>query len=786
MSCTRANRRLRGLRRHRRLASLIATVAAVPLLTGMGHSTAQEAPQQRTGEVGTGDRTATVSITDVDPVLPTADGDVTISGTITNEGDSAIVDSSVAARQGVPLGNRSAVDDAMSRTGFDSAVDGLIVRDHGQDIGEIAPGMSSTFSLEVPVSELALGEDGVYQLGVTLIGQTETARWDDNLGIGRTLLSWQPDGQDGSAAQTGLTVMWPLISGTHLTAQTGSDAVQTPVFRDDTLLDEISPGGRLYEMVSLGADLPVTWVIDPDLLASVDAMLEQYQVPGDNGELVNGTGQDEARAFLSELQEAVTGDEVVALPFADPDLASLAHRGVDVQGALGQLRTATDTAAITIETVLNTEIRVNNRVAWPVNGAIDPDIVSVATSAGANQVIARSDSLRNGDSLPYTTTAARPIGGGTTAVVADARLSTLFEGDMSSTGRASLAGQALLAQTLAIHQQEPTLERSIVMAPQRMPTADQAEAMASALTTLRDEAGWVRFMDLSEAAAAEPDPAANQRVPSADAYPQELRDQELPTSAFQSMRETKRTLDDFTVILSEPDRVTVPFGNAIHREMSTSWRGTHQSAADFRSRVLGEITGLTEQVHLIPKADITLSGRSATIPVTVQNNLVQDVQGLELRLQSSRRLGLEISEAQAVLIGSGHSQSVKFSTTANANGPVSLTAQLYTADGQRYGEPMQFQVDVTSITPQVMMVIAGGLLLVVLAGIRMYTQRKRAAARQDDDGDGEDDGGAGQDGESTAERPDTTGSASPGETTADIGAGSSGGSAGSEKVDPGT
>ena len=774
MSCTRANRRLGGLRRRRRLASLIATIAAVPLLTGLGQDPAQAAPHSRAEEIGTGDRTATIAITHVDPALPSADDDVTISGTITNEGDSAIVDSSVAARQGVPLSNRSAIDESVSRTGFDSASDGQIVRDHGQDIGDIAPGMSRTFSLEIPVSELALGEDGVYQLGVTLIGQTESARWDDNLGIGRTLLSWQPDGRDGSAAQTGLTVLWPLISGTHLTAQTGSDEVQTPVFRDDALLDEISPGGRLYQMVTLGADLPVTWVIDPDLLASVDAMREAYQVPGEDGDLVNGTGQEEARAFLAELREAVQGDEVVALPFADPDLASLAHRGMDVQGALGQLRTATDTAPVTIETVLNTEVRLNTRIAWPVNGAIDPDIVSAATSAGADQIITRSDSLRNGDSLSYTPTAARPIGGGTTAIVADERLSTLFEGDMTRTGSASLAGQELLAQTMAISQQEPGLERSIVMAPQRMPTSAQAEAMASALSTLQDQGDWVRFLDLSEAAEATPDPAANQQVPSADAYPQELRDQELPTSAFQSMRDTKRTLDDFTVILTEPHRVTVPFGNAIHREMSASWRGSQQAAADFRSRVQGEITGLTQQVHLIPKADITLSGRSATIPVTVQNNLVQDVQGLELRLESSRRLGLEVGEAQPVVIGSGHSQSVKFSTTANANGPVSLTAQLYTADGKPYGEPMRFQADVTSITSQVMMVIAGGLLLVVLAGIRMYTQRKRAAGAQDEGEEPE---------EMLVEAPADS---SRGETTADTGARGGATSSVGEKLDPGT
>ena len=53
--------------------------------------------------------------------------------------------------------------------------------------------------------------------------------------------------------------MWPLISSTHLTAETGSDAQQTPVFRDDDLAAEIAPGGRLQQMVALGKNLPVTF-----------------------------------------------------------------------------------------------------------------------------------------------------------------------------------------------------------------------------------------------------------------------------------------------------------------------------------------------------------------------------------------------------------------------------------------------------------------------------------------------------------------------------------------------
>ena len=46
----------------------------------------------------------------------------------------------------------------------------------------------------------------------------------------------------------------------------------------DDLAAEISPGGRLDQLLTLGKTLDVTWVIDPDLLASVDAMTGSYPV----------------------------------------------------------------------------------------------------------------------------------------------------------------------------------------------------------------------------------------------------------------------------------------------------------------------------------------------------------------------------------------------------------------------------------------------------------------------------------------------------------------------------
>jgi hypothetical protein len=569
------------------------------------------------------------------------------------------------------------------------------------------------------------------------------------LGFQRTFLPWQPDEAE---PRTKTTFLWPLISTARVTAETGSNEQQTPVFLNDDLAEEIAPGGRLAQMLALGKNLDVTWVIDPDLLASVDAMTRGYEVQ-DGDDTRPGRQQAVAKQWLAELQKAVADKEVVALPFADPDLASLAHNGTDVTGSLSQYKAATDVAALTVESILH--VKPSTDFAWPVDGAVDPSIVKVATSAGADRVIARSDSLQETSGLSYTPSAARPIGGGTTAVVADARLSRAFEGDLTKASAGTLAVQRFLAQSLALNLQTGK-QRSIVVAPQRMPTASQARAMAEAVTALQGGT-WTETQELTTAAEAKPDPEATTKVPSASSYPRALRKQELPREAFEQIARTQAKLDDFKVILTFPSRVVTPFGRAINREMSTSWHGRPAEARSYRDGVEGYLKDLTEQVKLIQKSETKLSGRSATIPVSVQNNLVQGVDHLVLRLTSTSPTRLEIGGKayyeQPVTVSGGHSQSVKFTTSANANGRVAVVAQLFTQDGKPYGEAVQFDVKVTEITATVMLVIGGGVLLLVLAGFRMYTQRKRAAARETE-AEGQDRADAAADADQPADMPE--------------------------------
>jgi hypothetical protein len=673
--------------------------------------------------------TVSVALDTLSPSAPTDGDTLTVSGTVTNTGEQAVTDAHVGLQVGPELDTRSAIDSvAKNSSDVQGTTGSEIGGKYAEKFSKLTPGVAEPFSISVPVGELDLGDSGVYQFAVSLSGETAAQPWEQVLGTERTFLPWQSGEAD---TKTKTTYLWPLISTVHMTAETGSNEQQTPVFLDDDLAKEISPGGRLDQLLSLGKDLDVTWVIDPDLLASVDAMTRPYRVKtGDTTRA--GTPQDQAAAkdWLAELQEAVAGKDVVALPFADPDLASLAHNGTSVTGSLSHLDEATDVAVTTVRTVLH--VTPSTDFAWPVDGAVDPSIVKVATSAGADKVIARSDSLQETGGLPYTPSAARPIGGGTTAVVADARLSTAFQGDLTRASASTLAVQQFLAQSLAINLQTDK-ERSIVVAPQRMPSARQAQAMAEALTALQS-GNWSESQDLTAAAAAKPDPSATTTVPSRSRYPSSLRKQELPRWAFQEIASTQDKLDNFTVILSDESRVVTPFGRAMNREMSTSWRGGSTEASAFRSDIEAYLDDLTDQVKLIDKSETRLSGRSATIPVTVQNNLVQGVDHLVLRLTSLSPKRLEIGGKayfeQPVEVSGGHSQTVKFTTKAKANGQASVQAQLYTEDGQAYGAPVRFDVKVTEFTATVMLVIGGGFLLLVLAGFRMYTQRKRAAARE--------------------------------------------------------
>ncbi|MFG2824524.1 DUF6049 family protein [Kitasatospora sp. NPDC048365] len=685
---------------------------------------------------------AQVEITSVTP--RTADGgSVTITGKITNSGRSTLKSPTVAVRapyQSRPLKTRSDLNLVATRTA-PVTQDGTDLPHPTQDLGDLEPGRSATFTLpSVAVADLEIKSAGVYELAVDVRGTTDGQK-AHSVGIGRTFL---PHQSGSTAKPTQLSVVWPITHSPDLVAQTMPDNDQMPVLRDDSLVGELV-GGRLDQLVTIGADLPgLTWVIDPDLLDTVYAMTKPYRVqkPGTGGEsarednTVPGTGKDAATAWLAKLRTAVAkaGDQVVSLPYADPDLASIAHNGAGLNGMDTALRKASTAGQVTAEGRLAVDVKSN--VAWPYQGWLDKATAATAGTAGGQLLLVNGDSMPESRDLTYTPSAARPVGNGQTAVVADPTVSALFQGDLATDTARTGAVQRFLAETMMITGQEPEHQRTLLVLPPRSLTTGTATALHDAVLGARS-GGWIAPVNLEAVATAAADPSANTAVP--DGYSRELAGSELSAGELADTMAVQDGLDQLMVILTQPQRVRGPFSAAMVRSMSTQWRDQPKAGSQYRVGVHNYLDGLRAAVKVPSKATVTLPGDNATLLVSVKNDLTQAVGNLELRLTSSQLNRLNVGDKQPVVLDAMTSRTFRFPAEAQVNGPVQVTAQLWTTgpDAQKYGAPVTFTVEVTSVSSGVWYVIGGGLVLMVLAGLRFTLQRRKRAANGEADEDPE-------------------------------------------------
>lgn len=167
-----------------------------------------------------------VQLTSMAPTAPVKGDTLTIKGTVLNTGPEKITGAHVGLRVGPALADRSSIDETAERTGFRAGADpGEIDPAYAVKIDSLPSKVSQEFTLTIPVNKLELDKDGVYPLGVSLSGVTDSRPSEQVMGIKRTFLPWQPE---AAAKRSQLTYAWPLISRTRVTAETGSDELQTP------------------------------------------------------------------------------------------------------------------------------------------------------------------------------------------------------------------------------------------------------------------------------------------------------------------------------------------------------------------------------------------------------------------------------------------------------------------------------------------------------------------------------------------------------------------------------
>ncbi|MEU5029988.1 DUF6049 family protein [Streptomyces milbemycinicus] len=671
-------------------------------------------------------------------VLRRPDGWLTLSGTVVNHSRHRVTGAHVGVRTGpVALGTRSGLAVAAERTDLNRA-DGEEISGHVHRLPSLGPGARRDFRLRVPVPEL--GTDGAGAYGLTV----DVAREDGAvLGLARTFLPVYPDGTAYQPLRT--TVLWPITDTPHMEALTlrTQDSVR-PVFRDDALAAAFAKGGRLWRLVETGARQPVTWAVDPDLVAQARAMADGYRVartPGatDPRRTTEGTGGRAAAAWLAALKRAVRGQDVIALPYADPDLASLARGGPGGDALAGLLRRASRAGKDVVDRELDTDARAD--VAWPAGGAVDAGIAGYAERLGLATVLASGSTvarLRRSSGALVTGGAtddrAVALGERMTALTYDTTVASLLAQSRLGSGSAAAAGaplrltvrQRLLAESLTAVRELPYAPRALMVVPPRRMSAGAARAISEAVSEGLG-AGWLEPSRL-EAAAQDPEPG---QLREPGGYPVALRASELPARSLAAVARDERRLGTLSKVLSDPERTTASAYAAMARAVSTSWRGNPAGARSYRRGVSRYLSASIDSVRLVPKSKVTVAGQSATIPVTVDNGLQQDLTGVELRVASSRPERLAaVDRAVGVRASRAVSRTVRVGVRAHANGPVLLTAQLYTSsDGRPWGRPITFTADVRSVPSGAVAFVAGGVgLMMLAAAFRLRRAQARGGA----------------------------------------------------------
>ena len=91
----------------------------------------------------------------------------------------------------------------------------------------------------------------------------------------------------------------------------------TGEFRNDDLAQELTPSGALGLLVYTPRVANTTWVIDAALIDEVIAMTGDYRLANEAAPV----GKDIAIAWLKQLRQITTGQQVVALAYGNPDVS---------------------------------------------------------------------------------------------------------------------------------------------------------------------------------------------------------------------------------------------------------------------------------------------------------------------------------------------------------------------------------------------------------------------------------------------------------------------------------
>lgn len=640
-----------------------------------------------------------VILTRMTPLNPQPSGTLRMAGRLRNRTDDDIVSIQVRLLlSSTPLATRSEIGATLLGTTDGDGPPTLAV---SEPIPLLGPRGTADWSLDFPLDDLPLGLPGVYVAGAEVIG-TGPDGLPQRLGLTRTFLPWYPE---GSTEALRLVWLWPVTG----TPDRALDSLQL----SEQAAAEMAPGGRLARIVRAGAGSRVTWAMDPNVLQTAAEMAQGYEVVGERGSPPStGAGSPLAEEWLADVRAATRDSATVAVPYALPDAEALQRSEMG-----GVAAEATRAAAAAVREA--TGGGVDEVLAWPVSGFTTPRAARTYRRAGAAGILMADTAWPATPALTYT-----PDGfttwRGLPVVLADSGLKDALRMPQDSRSQSLLARQRFLAEVAMASGELPESRRSIVAA------GDPLWAPASRFLrqTLRalDQAPYARLTRLPAAQ------RAAQEVPRTRlSYPPELRDAELPRDYLASVKRQRRVARRFQAVLTQP--ADLGYDRAVARQASALWRGRQGTGEDLIRAVSGQLSTLTGQVRIPTTGTFTLPGDTGRIPVTVANDLDQDVV-VGIRLETDEPARLTAADVEPFEVPAGRKVSLEVEAKVVGSGTLPVRLQLTTPTGRRYGQPAPVEVRTTAYSRAAAYVVSGAfVLLAFLLGMNFV--RRRRAARLD-------------------------------------------------------
>jgi hypothetical protein len=681
----------------------------------------------------TEDLPVSVAVTAVAPQVLTPGEDLTVTATLRNDGDEVVEQPRASVRiYRYRMSERDELD-RWAGSGASSPIGDVAATTTLE--GDLAPGATVGVQVTVPAASIGLlrTDDAWGPRGLTLDVGSSAGR----VGVDRTFLLWAsadevPTAQVGVLSSVVGPATDPAAAALTEAAEGAEDAEPAPTPTptgsaspdpeddpdaateeadqdDDRLTALTASGGRLSRVLQATGAFPfVSWAVDPAL---VDAA---------------ATGSRAAQTWLSGLTDAAQDREVLRLPWADPDLAALAHADA-AGGAADLLALARDVPS----TAGGTLWQDADPVLWAADDV--PDLVTAtraaSSAAGTPLVVGPTAMPAAAAETPSAPAAVSTAAGTVTALVPDATLTGLLADPAASQPgvTAATAAQRVLAETAVIARSDDAASTYVLATTPRdwEPSSTIAQAQ---LTALRD-APWVETATVADVLAAEADGAADGDGAARASLPDSERSgAELTPAWVNALAAEWRAAGEFAAVVDDPDALLAGLPGDLVAPLAVAWREDADGRGAAVNEAIAEARARQSGLSVLVNDQLTVISSSAKISVAVRNELDQAARvRVELRPQKGC---LDTTRSEITEVAPNNATTVELTLRATANCDVSIDVSLVSATGRELANPVTFPARVAPTIESVGAVVVGALLALALGfGIWRTVRRGQTAKR---------------------------------------------------------